>query len=41
MKWLEAIKFDKANKTASGPGYYGLPVYKGEGQFISYWKVPI
>ncbi len=39
--WLKAIKFKESNNIAIGEGYFDLPTFKDNAQFISCWRVPI
>ena len=36
--WLEAVDFEESNNVATGEGYFDLPTYKDDEQFISCWK---
>ncbi|HUS50613.1 MAG TPA: hypothetical protein VMZ91_10640 [Candidatus Paceibacterota bacterium] len=38
--WLKAIKFKESNNVAKGEGYFDLPTFKDDTQFISCWNVP-
>ena len=38
--FLKPRLFKVANTTVSGEGYLSMSVFKGEGDFISCWKIP-
>ena len=39
--WLQAIDFKESNNVAKGEGYFDLPTFKDDEQFISCWRADL
>ncbi len=39
--YLKAVDFKESNNVAKGEGYFDLPTYKDDNQFVSCWKANI
>ncbi len=39
--WLNAVDFKESNNVVKGEGYFDLPTFKDDTQFISCWKASV